>query len=59
MVLGSFEGQVEGEAWSGVASLPTGGAVDTSLAVHIDLVRVTESYHQQSQCEADKDDDTH
>ena len=37
VVLGSFEGQVEGEAGSGVASLPAGGVIDTSLAtVHID-----------------------
>ena len=36
--LGSFEGQVEGEARSGVASLPAGGVIDTSMAaaVHID-----------------------
>ena len=38
VVLGSFEGQVEGEAGIGVASLPAGGVIDTSLAavVHID-----------------------
>ena len=38
VVLGSFEGQVEGEAGSEVASLPAGGVIDTSLAaaVHID-----------------------
>ena len=59
VVLGSCEGQVEVETGSGVPSLPAGGAVDTSLAVHIDLVRVTESDHWQSQCEADKGDDTH
>ena len=59
MVLSSFEGQVEGETVSGVPSFPAGGAVDTSLAVHIDRVRVTESDHWQSQCEADKGDDTH
>ena len=36
VVLGSFEGQVKGEAGSGVASLPAGGVIDTSLAaVHI------------------------
>ena len=37
VVLGSFESQVEEEARSGVASLPAGGVVYTSLAaVHID-----------------------
>ena len=38
VVLGSSEGQVEGEAGSGVASLPAGGVIDTILAaaVHID-----------------------
>ena len=38
IVLGSFEGQVEGEAGSGVASLPAGVVIDTSMAaaVHID-----------------------
>ena len=38
VVLGSFEGQVEGEAGSGVASFPASGVIDTSLAaaVHID-----------------------
>ena len=38
IVLGSFESHVEGEARSGVASLPAGGGVvHTSLAaVHID-----------------------
>ena len=38
VVLGSFEGKVEGKAGSGVASLPAGGVIDTSLAVavHID-----------------------
>ena len=53
VVLGSFEGQVEGEAGSGVASLPAGGVIDTSLAaVHIDqpLVHsIAESDHWQSQ----------
>ena len=36
VVLGSFEGQVEREAGSGVASLPAGGVIDTGLqaAVH-------------------------
>ena len=39
VVLGSSESQVEGEAGSGVASLPAGGIIDTSLAaVHIDLM---------------------
>ena len=38
VVLGSFEGQVEGEAGSGVASLPAEGVIDTSHVVHIDLV---------------------
>ena len=33
VVLDSFEGQVEGEAGSGVASLPAGGVIGTSLAV--------------------------
>ena len=38
VVLGSFEGQVEGEAGSGVASFPAGGVIDTCslAAVHID-----------------------
>ena len=38
VVLDSFEGQVEGETGSGVASLPAGGVINTSLAaaVHID-----------------------
>ena len=38
VVLGSFEGLVEGEAGSGVASLPAGGVIYTSMAaaVHID-----------------------
>ena len=38
VVLGSFEGQVDGEARSGVASLPAGGGVVyTGLAaVHVD-----------------------
>ena len=53
VVLGSFEGQVEGEAGSGVASLPAGGVIDTSLAaVHIDqplIHSITESDHWQSQ----------
>ena len=53
VVLGSFEGQVEGEAGSGVASLPAGGVIDISLAaVHIDqpLVHsIAESDHWQSQ----------
>ena len=53
VVLGSFEGQVEGEAGSGVASLPARGVIDTSLAaVHIDqpLVHsIAESDHWQSQ----------
>ena len=57
VVLGSFESQVEGEAGSGVASLPAGGVIDTSLAaVHIDqpLVHSTaESDHWQSQQEKD------
>ena len=40
VVLDSFEGQVEGEAGSGVASLPAGGVIDTSLAaVHINLMQ--------------------
>ena len=47
MVLGSLESQVEREAGSGVASLPAGGVIDTSLTVHIDvvqpLVRIAES----------------
>ena len=51
VALGSFEGQVEGEAGSGVASLPAGGVIDTSLAaVHIDqpLVHsIAESDHWQ------------
>ena len=38
VVLDSFEGQVEGEAGSGVASLPAGGVIDTSLVVHNDLM---------------------
>ena len=49
VVSGSCEGQVEGEAESGVASRPAGGVIDTSLIVHIDLVqplvRRTESDH--------------
>ena len=46
VVLGSCEGQVEGEAGSGVASLPTGGIINTSLVIHVDLVvRRTESKH--------------
>ena len=53
VVLGSFEGQVEGEAGSGVASLPAGRVIDTSLAaVHIDqpLVHsIAESDRWQSQ----------
>ena len=54
VVLGSFEGQVEGEAGSGVASLPAGGVIDTSLAAirHIDQSLVhskAESDHWQSQ----------
>ena len=38
VVLGSFEGHVEGEARNGVASLPTGGGVvyASLAAVHID-----------------------
>ena len=38
VVLGSFESHVEGEARSGVASLPAGGVIDTcqGAAVHID-----------------------
>ena len=38
IVLGSFEGQVEGKAGSGVASLPARGVIVTSMAaaVHID-----------------------
>ena len=51
VVLGSFEGQVEGEAGGGVASLPAGGVIDTSMA-HIDqpLVHgIAESEHWQSQ----------
>ena len=47
MVLGSLESQVERETGSGVASLPAGGVIDTSLTVHIDvvqpLVRIAES----------------
>ena len=51
VVLSSFEGEVKGEAGSGVASLPAGGVIDTSLAVHIDqpLVGTGESNHWQSQ----------
>ena len=60
VVLSSFEGQVEGEAGSGVASLPAGGVIDTSLAaIHIDqpLVHsIAESDHWQSQQE---NEDTH
>ena len=54
VVLGSFEGQVEGEAGSGVTSLPAGRVNGTSLAaVHIDQVlTVTETAHWQSQYEA-------
>ena len=51
VVLGSFEGQVEGEAGGGAASLPAGGVIDTSMA-HIDqpLVHgIAESEHWQSQ----------
>ena len=51
VVLGSFEGQVEGEAEGGVASLPAGGVIGTSLA-YIDqpLVHgIAESEHWQSQ----------
>ena len=56
VVLGVFKGQVEGEAGSGVASLPAGGRViDTSLvAVHVDqpLVHsIAESDYWQSQYE--------
>ena len=54
VVLGSFEGQVEGETGSGVASLPAGGVIDTSLAaaVHIDQLLVctrAKSDHWQRQ----------
>ena len=54
VVLGSFEGQDEGEAGSGVASLPAGGVIDTSQAttVHIDKLLVctrAKSDHWQSQ----------
>ena len=52
IVLGSFEGQVEGEAGSGVTSLPAGGVIDSSHVVHIDqpLVHIiAESDHWQSQ----------
>ena len=38
VVLGSLESKVEGQAWSGVASLPAGRVIDTSCVVHIDLV---------------------
>ena len=51
VMLGSFEGQVEGEAGGGVASLPAGGVIDTSMA-HIDqplIHGITESEHWQSQ----------
>ena len=38
VVLSSFKGQVEGEAGSEVASLPAGRVIDTSLAVHTDVM---------------------
>ena len=58
VVLDSFEGQVEGETGSGVASLPAGGVIDTSLAaaVHIDqslVYSIAESDHWQSQQDKD------
>ena len=55
VVLGSFEGQVKRETRSGVASLPAGGVIDTSLvaAVHIDqhlmCTSRAKSDHWQSQ----------
>ena len=54
VVLGSFEGQVEGEAGSGVASLPAGGVIDTSLAAAVYMDQPlfnmrTQSDHRQSQ----------
>ena len=62
VVPSSFEGQVEGEAGSGVASLPAGGVIDTSLVVHIDqpLVHsIAESDYWQSQQEDSKSSYTH
>ena len=61
VVLGSFESQVEGEAGSGVASLPAREVVDTSLAVHIDkpLVGIGKSNHWQSQYEDNEGSNTH
>ena len=38
VMLGSCEGQIKGDAGSRVASLPTGGIINTSLVVHVDLV---------------------
>ena len=38
VVLGSYKGQIEEEAGNGVASLPTGGVINTSLVIHVDLV---------------------
>ena len=54
VVLGSFKSHVEGEARSGVASLPAGGVIDTSqaAAVHIDQLLIctrARSDHWQSQ----------
>ena len=50
VVLGSFEGQVEGEAWSGIASYPAGGVIDTSLAaVHIDQPEFLVSIAERNQ----------
>ena len=38
VVLGSCEGQVEGEAGSEVAPLPAGGVTNTNLVIHVDVV---------------------
>ena len=52
VVLGSFEGQVERGAGSGVTSLPAGVVIDTSLVVDIyidSLIWMAVGDHWQSQ----------
>ena len=61
VVLGSFEGQVKGEAGSEVASFPAGRFIDTSLAdIDQPLIDVGESDHwHQNQYEENEGSNTH
>ena len=61
VVLGSFEGQVKGEAGSEVASFPAGRFIDTSLAdIDQPLIDVGESDHwHKDQYEENEGSNTH